>query len=70
MELVGEEGGVGDGIGWLRGVGCTQKMKPMKHAVEGLGLDGLLVTELVAELYGDGSGLFVEFERRGRHGNS
>ena len=42
-------------------------MKPMKDAVEGLSTDGLLVTELVAELNGEGGGLFVELEGRSRH---
>ena len=44
-------------------------MEPVKNAVEGLGVDGLLVMELVAELDGEGGGLFVEFEGRSRHEN-
>ena len=42
-------------------------MKPVKYAVEGLGTDGLLMTELVAELDGEGGGLFVKLEGRSRH---
>ena len=42
-------------------------MKPMEDAVEGLGTDGLLVSELVAELDGEGGGLFVKLEGRSRH---
>ena len=38
-------------------------MKPMKYAVESMGVGGLLVAELVAELNGDGGRLFVEFKR-------
>ena len=45
-------------------------MKPMKDAVESLSTDGLLMTELVAELDGEGGGLFVKFEGRGRHRNA
>ena len=41
-------------------------MKPMKDTIEGLSVDGLLVAELVAELDGEGGGLFVQFERRVR----
>ena len=41
-------------------------MKPMEYAIEGLGVDGLLMTELVTELDGKGGGLFVQFERRVR----
>ena len=37
-------------------------MKPMKNAVESLGADRLLMTELVAKLNGEGGGLFVELE--------
>ena len=42
-------------------------MEPMEDAVEGLGTDGLLMTKLVAELDGEGGGLFVKLEGRGRH---
>ena len=42
-------------------------MEPMKNAIEGLGTDCLLMTKLVAELDGEGSGLFMKFEGRGRH---
>ena len=42
-------------------------MKPMKDAIESLSTDRLLVTELVAELDGEGGGLFVKFEGGGRH---
>ena len=45
-------------------------MKPMEYAIEGLGVDGLLMTKLVAELDSDGGGLFVKFERGGRHGST
>ena len=45
-------------------------MKPMKNAVEGLGADGLLMSKLVAELDGEGGGLFVKFEGRSRHRDS
>ena len=45
-------------------------MKPVKDAVEGLGADGLLMTKLVAELDGEGGGLFVKLEGRGRHRGS
>ena len=41
-------------------------MKPMKYAIESLSVDGLLVTKLIAELDGEGGGLFVQFERRVR----
>ena len=37
-------------------------MKPMENAVEGLSVDGLLVTKLITELDGEGGGLFVQFE--------
>ena len=42
-------------------------MKPMKDAIESLSTDRLLVTELVAELDGEGGGLFVKLEGRVRH---
>ena len=42
-------------------------MEPVKYAVESLSIDCLLVTELVTELNGEGGGLFVKFEGRGRH---
>ena len=37
-------------------------MEPMKNAVEGLGADCLLMAELMAELDGEGGGLFVKLE--------
>ena len=42
-------------------------MKPVKNAIEGLCTDRLLVSKLVAELDGEGGGLFVKFEGQGRH---
>ena len=42
-------------------------MEPVKNAVEGLCTNSLLVSKLVAELDGEGGGLFVKFEGRGRH---
>ena len=42
-------------------------MKPMKDTIEGLSVNGLLVTKLMAELDGEGGGLFMELEGRGRH---
>ena len=42
----------------------------MKNAVEGLCTDSLLMMQLVAELDGEGSGLFVKLEGRGRHRNA
>ena len=42
-------------------------MEPMKDTVKGLGTDSLLVTKLVAELDGEGGGLFVKLEGCGRH---
>ena len=44
-------------------------MKPMKDAIESLSADCLLVTELVAELDGEGGGLFVKLEGLSRHRN-
>ena len=41
----------------------------MKNAIEGLGIDSLLMAQLVAELNGEGGSLFVEFDGRGRHEN-
>ena len=41
-------------------------MEPVKNAIESLSVDGLLVTKLIAELDGEGGGLFVQFERRVR----
>ena len=35
----------------------------MKDVIEGLSLDSLLMTKLVAEMNGEGCGLFVKFER-------
>ena len=35
----------------------------MKNAIESLGVDGLLMAELVAELDSGGGRLFVEFKR-------
>ena len=37
-------------------------MEPVEYAVEGLGIDSLLMTKLVAELDGEGGGLFVKLE--------
>ena len=37
-------------------------MEPMEDAVESLGADCLLMTELVAELNGEGGRLFVKLE--------
>ena len=37
-------------------------MKPMKYAIKSLSADRLLMSELVAELDGEGGGLFVKFE--------
>ena len=37
-------------------------MEPVKDAVESLSADGLLVTKLMAELDGEGGGLFVKLE--------
>ena len=42
-------------------------MEPVKDAIEGLCADCLLMTKLVAELNGEGGGLFVKFEGRSRH---
>ena len=42
-------------------------MEPVKNTVESLSTDGLLVTKLMAELNGEGGGLFVKLEGRSRH---
>ena len=42
-------------------------MKPVEYAIESLSVNGLLVTELITELDGEGGGLFMQFEGRVRH---
>ena len=41
-------------------------MKPVEYAIESLSTEGLLVAELIAELDGERSSLFVQFEGRVR----
>ena len=76
-ELVGEDTGVSEGIWDCRSIVVDVEgsalRKPVKDAVEGLGVDGMVAAELVAECISKGGGSGVElrlFHRSGlsRHG--